>query len=149
MHVKSNGSRVMANVKVDLDGWPWPWYITAQHVQLYEIQLYAKYEFSVSACSKTIVCVKVDLEEWPWPWHVTTHHVLLYEIHLQAKFKCLCVSLKVITSTFIFDLWPFVMTWRMTLTLTFHCLTCAALWDTLAYQIWSLSFYWFKSFDML
>ena len=39
-----NGSIVMTYVKVDLEGWPGPWYITTPNVQLYQIQLYAKYE---------------------------------------------------------------------------------------------------------
>jgi len=86
MHFKSNGSIAMTNVKVDLGRWPWPWYITAQHVQLYEIQLYAKYK--VSMCNS----LKVIFDLYIWP--LTLCDDLKDDTDLEISLLNMCSSLR-------------------------------------------------------
>jgi len=61
-----------------------PWHVTPQNVCLYEIQVYTKYQMSISIDSKVMANVKVDdltCIFYLWPWRMTlnlTNHPSKY-----------------------------------------------------------------------
>ena len=88
----SIGSMWPIYLTFDLEGWPWPWHVTPQHVWLHEIHILTKYQVYICIGSKVMANVKVVwLKLYIWPLTLKNDlDLIILPLKMCSIMRCTC-----------------------------------------------------------